>query len=183
MDAAMKGETTFDTAWGPCHIAWSDRGVHRVRLPPQPAARARVDPPPFVRSAIDLLQAYFTGESVDFSSVPLDFGGTTAFRLRVYQALRAVPRGRVVDYGELASAAGSAGAARAVGQAMAHNPLPLFVPCHRVVSASGHIGGFSAPGGRSTKRRLLELEAIELQLREGVATPTRSVLTLSEARP
>jgi methylated-DNA-[protein]-cysteine S-methyltransferase len=179
----MDGETTFETTWGPCQIAWSAKGVRRVRLPPQPAARAVVNPPAFVRSAMELVRAYFTGVSVDFSSVPLDFGSTTAFRLRVYQALRAVPRGRVLDYGELASAAGSAGAARAVGQAMAHNPLPLFVPCHRVVSASGHIGGFSAPGGRSTKRRLLELEATELQLREGVATPTRSVLTLTEARP
>jgi methylated-DNA-[protein]-cysteine S-methyltransferase len=178
----MQREITFNTAWGPCQIGWTDRGVIQLRLPPQ-ATRHGEEPPAFVRAAIGLLTAYFEGQSVDLSDVPLDLSGITAFRLRIYQALRAVPRGRVVDYGELASAAGSPRAARAVGQAMAHNPLPLFVPCHRVVAASGRIGGFSAPGGAATKRRLLELEATPLALREGIATPTRSVLTLSESRP
>jgi methylated-DNA-[protein]-cysteine S-methyltransferase len=180
--AVMQGKTTFETAWGPCQVGWTDRGVCHLRLPPQPSRHGE-PPPPFVHAAIDLVTAYFQGEAVDFSRVPLDLSGLTAFRLRIYQALRAVPRGHVVDYGELASAAGTPGAARAVGQAMAHNPLPLFVPCHRVVAASGRIGGFSAPGGPATKRRLLELEATRLVLREGIATPTRSVLTLSESHP
>jgi len=179
----MPGEISFDTAWGPCRIGWSNTGVRRFCLPPQSARRQNEGPPAFVRAAIRLVTAYFEGQAVDFSPVPLDLSDVTPFRLRVYEALRAVPRGRVVDYGELASSAGTAGAARAVGQAMAHNPLPLFVPCHRVVAASGRIGGFSAPGGPVTKRRLLELEATPLELREGIARPTRSVLTLSESRP
>jgi methylated-DNA-[protein]-cysteine S-methyltransferase len=180
--ASVQGEITFDTTWGPCLIGWTPDGVCQFRLPPQPV-RAGEEPPAFVRTAIGLVTDYFRGQAVDFSCVPLDFDGVSSFRRHVYEALREVPRGRVVDYGELASAAGAAGAARAVGQAMARNPLPLFVPCHRVVAASGHIGGFSAPGGTTTKRRLLELEATPLRLWEGIATPTRSVLTLSESRP
>jgi methylated-DNA-[protein]-cysteine S-methyltransferase len=182
MIADMRGENTFETAWGACRIGWTAKGVQRFRLPPQPSG-GMDEPPAFVRATIDLVTAYFEGRWVDFSSVPLDLSEVTPFRVRVYEALRAVPRGRVLDYGELAFAAGSPGAARAVGQAMANNPLPLFVPCHRVVSASGRIGGFSAPGGQNTKRRLLELEATPLVLREGIATPTRSVLTLSESHP
>jgi methylated-DNA-[protein]-cysteine S-methyltransferase len=180
--AAMAAETTFATAWGACHIGWTTLGVARFRLPPQPT-QLGAEPPAFVRAAMELARAYFEGENVDLSQVPLDLSNVTAFRLRVYQALREVRRGRVVDYGELASAAGSPGGARAVGQAMACNPIPLFVPCHRVIAASGHIGGFSAPGGPTTKRRLLELEATPLVLREDVATSTRSVLTLNESHP
>jgi methylated-DNA-[protein]-cysteine S-methyltransferase len=180
--AGMPGEITFETAWGPSRIGWTDRGISRLRLPPQ-TVESGDEPPSFVREAIALVTAYFEGRPVELHRVPLDLSGVTPFRVRVYEALRAVPRGRVVDYGELALGAGAAGAARAVGQAMAHNPLPLFVPCHRVVAASGRIGGFSAPGGTATKRRLLELEAAPLVLREGIATPTRSVLTLSESRP
>jgi methylated-DNA-[protein]-cysteine S-methyltransferase len=90
----------------------------------------------------------------------------------VYQALRAVGAGRTVTYAELAALAGSPGAVRAVGQALARNPCPLVVPCHRVVAAGG-AGGFTAPGGLETKRWLLGLEGVELPVtRRRVRAPS-----------
>ena len=108
---------------------------------------------------MDRVARHLAGAPQDFSGVRLDLAGTAPFARRVYDALRQVPPGAVVTYGELAGAVGSPGAARAVGGVMAHNPLPLLVPCHRVVAAGGRLGGFSAPGGVRTKSELLALEA------------------------
>jgi methylated-DNA-[protein]-cysteine S-methyltransferase len=107
-----------------------------------------------------VLEAYFEGEEVDPAGldVPLCFDGVTRFRRLVYEALREVPRGQVVTYGALAVMAGSPGAARGVGGAMARNRFSLLVPCHRVVAAARKIGGFSAEGGVATKCALLALE-------------------------
>jgi methylated-DNA-[protein]-cysteine S-methyltransferase len=171
----MFGEMTFETSWGPCRIGWTARGVCSFRLPPANGTHTGVAPP-FVHAATRLVREYFDGAKVDLSVVALDLGDLPPFRARVYEALRRIPRGRVLDYGELASAAGSPGAARAVGQAMAHNPTALFIPCHRVVAASGHLGGFSAPGGQTTKRRLLDLEATPLVLRPITHSPTKRKL-------
>ena len=88
------------------------------------------------------------------------------FELRVYTATRALDPGRTCTYGEMARALGEPAALRAVGQALGHNPWPLVVPCHRVLAAGGKLGGFSAPGGSETKRRLLVLEASQVR-REG----------------
>lgn len=111
---------------------------------------------------IDRLQRYAGGESVDFSDVPAAVDHLSAFQRRVVKACRAIPPGERRTYGQLAAAAGSPGAARAVGQVMAMNRVPLIVPCHRVVASGGGLGGFSAPQGLAMKRRLLELEAAEL---------------------
>ncbi len=113
---------------------------------------------PLARALVD----YFEGEAVDpaQAEVALDYGTTAPFLIKVYDALRAIPRGSVISYGELARAVGSPGAARAVGQAMARNPLPLVVPCHRVLGSSGRLGGFSAPTGIALKRELLVLEGV-----------------------
>jgi methylated-DNA-[protein]-cysteine S-methyltransferase len=102
------------------------------------------------------LQAYFAGEPVSFDDVPLDLDYETDFLGRCAHALRAVPRGEVVTYGELAALAGGPGAARAAGSFCARNRLGLFVPCHRVVSAGG-LGSYGSLG-LAYKRRLLELE-------------------------
>lgn len=102
------------------------------------------------------LQAYFRGQAVDFADQPLDMGQGTEFQRRVWAAARAVSRGKTRSYGALAREVGSPGAARAVGQAMARNPWPIVVPCHRVVGHDGRITGFG--GGLEMKRRLLELE-------------------------
>jgi methylated-DNA-[protein]-cysteine S-methyltransferase len=102
------------------------------------------------------LQAYFQGEEVTFDEWVLDARLGTGFQRRVWEATRSIQRGHTRTYGELARAVGSPGAARAVGQAMARNPWPIIVPCHRVVGSSGHLTGFG--GGLEMKRRLLKME-------------------------
>ncbi len=101
------------------------------------------------------IQAYFQGEPAVFQDMPLCHAGQSSFCQDVYKTLRTVPSGVTVTYAELAGMAGHSGAARAVGRAMSVNPTPLIVPCHRVVSASGGLGGFSARGGVDVKERLL----------------------------
>ena len=103
------------------------------------------------------LRAYFAGQPVEFS-VPLDTSGMTSFEREVYEAARMIPHGSVCTYKDLAEKIGKPGAARAVGGAMARNPVPVVVPCHRVVRSDGGPGGFSAPGGVGLKERLLALE-------------------------
>lgn len=105
------------------------------------------------------LVRYAAGQHDDFLDVPLQTSDRTSFQCRVLAACRAIPRGETRTYGELAHGVGSPRAARAVGQVMATNRVPLVVPCHRVVAAGGKMGGFSAPRGVTMKRRLLELEA------------------------
>lgn len=105
-----------------------------------------------------LLTAYTAGEAVDFRDVAVDLEGWTPFQRRVLTALRRVDYGSTLSYAELASRAGSPGAARAVGQVMARNRLPIIIPCHRVLASGGAIGGFSAPQGIALKERLLALE-------------------------
>jgi methylated-DNA-[protein]-cysteine S-methyltransferase len=104
------------------------------------------------------MRAYFDGEVIDFSDVALDMGRASAFNAKVYTALRKVGWGQTTTYGALARTLGDPHAARAIGAAMGKNPWPLIVPCHRVLAASGKIGGFSAYGGRATKRHMLQLE-------------------------
>lgn len=89
--------------------------------------------------------------------VELDLSGLTAFQRRVLEEVRRIPRGAVRSYADVARAVGRPGAARAVGQVMASNPVPLFVPCHRVIRSDGRLGEYSG-GGPEMKRRLLELE-------------------------
>jgi len=108
---------------------------------------------------LERLQQFAAGELVDLSKIPLSLSHLTPFQRRVVKACRAIKRGDSRSYGEVAAAAGSPGAARAVGQVMRTNRMPLIVPCHRVVAAGGKLGGFSAPQGLVMKRRLLELES------------------------
>ncbi len=108
---------------------------------------------------VSRLQQYADGHPDDFSDIAVDTTHLTQFGKRVTKACRAIPYGRTASYAALAAEAGSPRAARAVGQCMANNRVPLIVPCHRVVGAAGRLGGFSAPGGVSLKRRLLEMES------------------------
>jgi methylated-DNA-[protein]-cysteine S-methyltransferase len=169
----------FGTRLGACGIAWSEGGVTRVQLPERaPTAterrlRARSAntgasvPPALVREAIAMLECYFAGERVDFASVALDLGGVGPFHRKIYDLARSLDWGQTASYGDLARQAGSPGAARAVGQAMGHNPVPIIIPCHRVLASGRRIGGFSAFGGALTKERLLALEGVHL----GSGTP------------
>jgi methylated-DNA-[protein]-cysteine S-methyltransferase len=108
------------------------------------------------RDLVPRLRAYFAGADDDFSDVELELGELTPFGQELALALRAVPRGEVVTYGELAALAGRPGAARAAGTFCAHNRLGVFIPCHRVVAANG-VGSYGSLGS-SYKRRLLALE-------------------------
>ena len=110
----------------------------------------------FVTGVVQLLEAYFAGERVPLEDVPVDLNYETPFLLRCAEALRTIPRGEVVTYGELAALAGAPGAARAAGSFCARNHLSIFVPCHRVVSATG-LGPYGSYG-TGYKRRLLALE-------------------------
>src|SRR5262245_10402680 len=155
----------FETALGTCAVRWTDAGIASVRLPsrrtaglPRLADVAGVPGP--VRAAIDGITAVLAGEPRDLRFVDLDESGIDVFRREVYGAARTIPAGTTATYGELARAIGRTDpeAARAVGAALAQNPFPVVVPCHRIVGANGRLTGFSAPGGLATKRRMLELE-------------------------
>lgn len=161
----------FDTARGFVAIAWSARGVTSLRLPTGSPAAAehallqrfpravRATPPPAIASIIAAAKRYFAGERVDFRDVAVDFGEAGPFFARVYSHIRTLGWGETTTYGAIAKALGAGPeAARDVGQAMAANPVPLIVPCHRVLAAGGKLGGFSAPGGTDTKLWMLENE-------------------------
>lgn len=163
----------FETAHGVAAIAWTRNGIIALRLPSvtvgeaERAVRRRlpdaepVDPPAKVRAIIGDIRRYFAGEAVDFSDLPLDLGEQSAFFTRIYAFVRALKWGEATTYGAVAKALGAGPeAAREVGQAMANNPIPLIIPCHRVLAAGNRIGGFSAPGGSQSKARMLELEGV-----------------------
>jgi methylated-DNA-[protein]-cysteine S-methyltransferase len=162
--------TVFDTPIGHCAIVWHEAGIAGVQLPEGSAAATarrtcqrfagaiRRTPPPLVQQAVDAIGVLLHGGGDRLQSIPLDLSGLGPFCRRVYELARAIPAGETVTYGELAARAGEPGAARAVGQAMARNPFPLIVPCHRVMAAHGGAGGFSARGGVATKFRLLRIE-------------------------
>ena len=109
--------------------------------------------------AARLMQLYFAGEKVDFK-LEIDTAQFTPFQELVYQAVAAIPHGEVRTYAEVAAEIGRRGAARGIGTAMARNPLPVVIPCHRVVGASGTLTGYSAPGGIVSKKILLVMEGI-----------------------
>ncbi|TAN59568.1 methylated-DNA--[protein]-cysteine S-methyltransferase [bacterium] len=104
---------------------------------------------------------YFIGEQEVFADLPLDMRGTD-FEVKVWQALKGVQRGKTITYGALALKAGSPRGARAVGGACSRNPLPILVPCHRVLPANGKLGNYT--GGADTKKRLLEIEGVVVEI-------------------
>lgn len=166
-----RGFTFFTTAFGRCGIGWTSTGIAAFQLPSDERAadearmkrRMRMDgpsaPPEFVVDAIDALKRYFDGERADFTDIAVDLSDVDPFHGRVLTAAREIGWGDISSYGALARVAtGDVAAARGVGQAMGRNPVPVIIPCHRVLAADGRVGGFSAPGGTVTKLRLLELE-------------------------
>ena len=159
----MTSSVSFPTALGRCAIRWSEAGVTGVALPsarphPGPALEDGAVIPEAIRAAIDGITSVMAGERRDLREVALDEGGLDDFRRAVYAATREIGPGTTRSYGEVARAIGRPGDARDVGAALARNPFPIIVPCHRVLAANGALTGFSAPGGLRTKRRMLELE-------------------------
>ena len=158
----------FPSPIGVCGVLVGPRGLMRVFLPvggaramdrsvkaQSPGARRSVSR--CRRAAAAVRRCFDSGGTPDPG--PLDTRGMTELERAIYVVARKVPAGGVVTYGELARRAGRPRAARAVGRAMARNPLPLVIPCHRVVRSDGGLGGYSAPGGVALKRALLERES------------------------
>jgi methylated-DNA-[protein]-cysteine S-methyltransferase len=151
----------FETALGTCGITWSDAGVTGVLLPGMRGLSgpvAREPAPEAVRDVAAAIVALMDGEHTDLLWVVLDETGVDPFRRSVYAAAREISPGATASYGDIARAIGKPDAPRAVGHALGENPFPIVVPCHRVLSSTGALHGFSAPGGIVTKRRMLEIE-------------------------
>jgi len=119
-------------------------------------------PTPDITCAIDAVVALMRGDAVDLRFIAIDMDGLPDFHQRVYDVARTIPPGVTLTYGEIAKRLGDPGSARAVGQALGRNPIPVIVPCHRVLAAGGKTGGFSAPGGSATKLNLLAIEGAQL---------------------
>jgi methylated-DNA-[protein]-cysteine S-methyltransferase len=167
------------TALGAFGVAWSDRGIVRTwmhartvestrssieRTLPRAAAAA---PPVSIAATIDEVVCLLGGERRDLRAVELDMSSIPEFDRRVYEMARTITPGTTMTYGAIAAALGEEPMrARDVGQALARNPFAPIVPCHRVVAAGGRLGGYSAPGGAATKRRLLEVEGADIVVSE-----------------
>jgi methylated-DNA-[protein]-cysteine S-methyltransferase len=168
---------TFPSELGWMALCWQDERLTRLTFghPSAAAASASLeadgsvggtatgDLAVWVEDLKQRLQSYAAGSDERFDDVPLDLSHLSAFQSRVVKACRAIRRGRVRTYGELAASVGAPGAARAVGTVMAKNRYPIIIPCHRVVGSAGSLGGFSADGGIGVKRRMLEMEGVTLK--------------------
>jgi methylated-DNA-[protein]-cysteine S-methyltransferase len=163
----------FDTKWGYFGLAGTESGLYRTYLPgSKPAVlksqllkdfpEASIEPT-FCQALQKQIVAYFEGARVDFSpNVPLVLDGVGDFSRCVLAACRNVQFGQVITYRELAKRSGRPAASRAVGGALARNPLALLIPCHRIIRTDGKLGGFSAPGGIELKQRMLDLERFSI---------------------
>lgn len=173
----MKGDSyaIFETRAGFCGIAWSGSGIARFQLPTGNAAATErlllrrmsgakvAEPTADIAGVIETVRRYFEGSEVDFSDLNLDLDGQGDLFKQIYAVTRRLSWGQTTTYGALAKEIGAdPRLARDVGQAMAKNPIPLIIPCHRVLAAGGKTGGFSAPGGAASKVRMLELEGVVL---------------------
>jgi len=177
----------FPTDLGWIALAWRGEQLTRVSFghPSAAAASAALevddeltivnekDVPGWIRKLMARLQSFAAGNDERFEDVPLDLAHLSTFQMRVVRACRKISRGQVRSYGELAKAAGSPGAARAVGSVMSHNRYPIIVPCHRVVASGGSLGGFTARDGVNMKQRMLALEGVSLRTKKKIqpATP------------
>jgi methylated-DNA-[protein]-cysteine S-methyltransferase len=133
-----------------------DGALRELEVPTDILSRL-VEPP---QDAVDLISAYFRGDPVDLTVIPLDLTGVTPFALRVFDVLLTIGRGQVMSYKQVAGRVGNPKAARAVGGAVGQNPVAPVIPCHRVVGTGGDMVGFSCEGGLALKRRLLLMEGV-----------------------
>jgi len=172
MMSVETGQILLPTGLGVFFLGWSESGIRRIILPdltekPAPS-RGHTDAgetaslPDFMQEACARIRAYAAGALDDFASVPVDLSGLDVFRRAIYETVRKVGCGETVTYGELCQCAGFPGKPRETGAALGRNPVPLIVPCHRVLAAGNRPGGFSAPGGVASKMRLLAHEGVDL---------------------
>ena len=163
----------FRTPLGDCGIAWCNDAVVATHLPEESSAdtgrrlaartgATKGEPSSVIRRAIASMTALLEGKGTDLTSIVCDFDGIDPFAAQVYAATRAIPAGETSTYGAIASQLGDKRLARDVGQALGRNPLPIIVPCHRVIGAGGRLTGFSAAGGIATKLRMLAIEGAQV---------------------
>ncbi len=161
--------TIFRTNWGYFGLMGTPEALTRTFLPVSSRSKAeqiflahwpqaRHDSGLFV-GLQERIRAYFAGECADFVCVPVDLGEFSAFAGKVLSVCGRIGYGQTASYAQLAQLAHAPNAVRAVGSVMAKNPIPLIIPCHRIIRSDGSLGNFSAPGGRNLKKRLLDLEA------------------------
>lgn len=167
------GYALVPTAIGTCAVAWRDEAVTAVALPDRDEVRTArraqrvaggasvAEPPPVIAAVIDRIVRLLDGEPEDLVDVAVAVEHPSDFSRRVHEVVRAIPPGSTLTYGEVAERVGEPGGAQAVGRAMGSNPVPIVVPCHRVVGAGGKPVGFSAPGGVTTKQRILRIEGAD----------------------
>ncbi|MGD9836383.1 MAG: methylated-DNA--[protein]-cysteine S-methyltransferase [Afipia sp.] len=170
----MTGLALFDTAIGRCGVAWGERGLLGVQRPEGDDAKTRArllqkapgaretSAPADVRTACDSMAELLDGHPMDLSFIALDTDHLPAFNRSVYHIARTIPPGETMTYGEIAARLGDKLLSRAVGKALGENPLPIVIPCHRVLAANGKTGGFSANGGVTTKFRMLTIERAKI---------------------
>ncbi|MEW5733912.1 MAG: methylated-DNA--[protein]-cysteine S-methyltransferase [Thermodesulfobacteriota bacterium] len=169
--------TLFDTELGTCGIAWKEPSrpnesprvigfqlpeattqLTEARIVGRTATYKASTIPSWIGEIIKRVKLHFKGQAQDFQDIDLDVEAAGQFAKQVYDAARAVPAGQTVTYGQLAEISGNPGAARAVGRVMSKNPIPLIIPCHRVLASGSKPGGFSAHGGLATKMKMLDIE-------------------------
>jgi methylated-DNA-[protein]-cysteine S-methyltransferase len=156
----------FDTDLGPMAVGWTDAGISRVLLSGDDAAamRERLERAGGVEDAegqaelVARIVAYAAGANDNFADVALDLSGVPGTNRRIYEHIRELAWGETTTYGAIARWLGDVALSRAVGAAMGANPIPLIVPCHRVLAADGRTGGFSSPRGVQAKMEMLALE-------------------------
>lgn len=154
----------LETDLGMMGLGWTERGLARLSLPGGNLEDRvtrwgfRGDPPAALLRIMGRIVEYARGVEVEFDAFELDVNAVPDFHRRCYDDIRRLRWGQTTTYGEIARRLGDVQFSRAVGQAMGANPIPLIVPCHRVLAASGRAGGFSAPGGVATKMRMLAME-------------------------
>ena len=166
----MEYASLFETDLGIGAVVATEQGVCQVVLPYSGSAayvdqlRLRDFPAsPLTRQAANMLTSYFRGEPQCFDNIPVDLGKLTEFRSRILRLIRSIPYGEVRSYSEVASMAAIPKAARAIGGAMASNPVPIIIPCHRVLATNGRLTGYSAPGGLAVKKIFLLMEGVEFK--------------------
>ena len=162
----------FEVSLGWCAAARNAKGICAFVLPVSDAERAEAETRRLcprkrksrsgLRELVKAVRRYFNGWRTTFDDFALDLSAGTAFQQRVWSIARKIPYGQVRSYRWIGLEMGRPEAARAIGGALAANPVPLLVPCHRVVGIDGSLGGFSAAGGIEMKARMLELERVRI---------------------
>jgi methylated-DNA-[protein]-cysteine S-methyltransferase len=157
---------TIETALGTIAVTASNEGLLSLVLPTRCFSGPRLDSPFEFAELVDNLKAYFDGRKVCFDNIKLDLSSATPFQSKVWKATRSIPYGETRSYRWVAEQIGKPGAYRAVGQALGKNPLPIIIPCHRVIASDRSFGGYS--GGREMKQHLLNLELTSASTKPGL---------------